>query len=550
MAKIYRFRPSHALHESEQVFATAAAQLPEDWIVVWSYSYQDESGQNREGDFLVFAPDLGIAVIEIKSGALHVDTRSGAWNTSHGDDPFTQLGRETNGVLRRLKSQQAQAPWVAQFLCLPNQDLPIFEHYKHHPRSLFLGRNDLPALRDLIVASLDKAYPNQRAAATPELFLKAFVPENSRDLHLLHPAESLDLQRLTDSHLSQLRRSVAENRRLLVRGPAGSGKTFFGLYEAIDGLKRGEQVLFLCYNRNLAEFLDGQFRRFQSRIGGSGRVDVLTWEDLLKRSLGEAFPCPPEGARQRTAFYDETLPALARQFLASGRVQAQWDRLVVDEAQDLDTASPGAQPGWWDFILAQIHQPEQARICVCLDAEQRPIFRSGVFDLEALQQRLHPVTRVQLFQRLRCTRQIARFLDKLNGEEHPPHPSLPPGLPVETLSIPKAKMLETALEVIQHWIDEHKLAPHEILLLDQPGKNDPGILSSCGEGFGHWPISPAGQTLPGHLRAGSCLKSKGLEASAVLLLGVSLDPESSQRDALITGASRARQLLTVLTAST
>ena len=58
---------------------------------------------------------------------------------------------------------------------------------------------------------------------------------------------------------------------------------------------------------------------------------------------------------------------------------------------------------------------------------------------------------------------------------------------------------------------------------------------------------PAGQTLPGHLRAGSCLKSKGLEAAAVLLLGLSLDPVSTQRDALITGASRARQLLTVLT---
>ena len=155
MPKIYRFRPSHVLHESEQAFAAAAAQLPEDWIVVWSYSYQDESGQNREGDFLVFVPDLGIAVIEIKSGALHVDTRSGAWNTPHGDDPFGQLARETNGVLRRLKSQQAQAPWVAQFLCLPNQDLPIFEHYKHHPRCLFLGRNDLPALKELIVASLD-----------------------------------------------------------------------------------------------------------------------------------------------------------------------------------------------------------------------------------------------------------------------------------------------------------------------------------------------------------------------------------------------------------
>ncbi len=62
------------------------------------------------------------------------------------------------------------------------------------------------------------------------------------------------LLRLTQEQI-QILDMLAEMPRIAVKGPAGSGKTIVATEKAKRLADVGQRVLFLCYNRPLAEFL-------------------------------------------------------------------------------------------------------------------------------------------------------------------------------------------------------------------------------------------------------------------------------------------------------
>lgn len=561
MAFWYHWRGAEEGDAQERWVAERLGRLDDRWIIRWGYLYQTGSDQpQREGDFLIHGPDGRVLVMEVKSGRLRNFVLTGRWE--HADEnPWEQLAAEHGAVLRRLREEAGTnpSPWVEKALCLPQVALLGQEPFLGDIR-----REEVITARDLedFPAWWKRSLPHRRNPLPDSrgLFLRAWARE-------MRPA-ALDLFiRESDRLLLQFQRSEFElleitraNRQLLVEGGPGTGKTFLALAKARQLAEEGpgRRVLFLCFNLALGALL----REMAGKLRlARGEVTVRTWQEVAEEWLARSeIPFqPPAESEAKVRYFNQEIPGLLLLSLEDRPPQPEWDALVVDEAQDHDTAFPpeiGGQdlPGWWHFYLAMLRQGREAPMAVFYDPAQRPGFRDRrLFDPDTLRRTFSQPAHLRLTRALRYTRPIFQFLTRLQGPGTAallaglePHPGLPEGPDVVVRSAPRAEAARVVGEIARAWIRAGLCREHEIVIL---GKHR--LLSSSSLG----PETEVGGMVvreyePGHrnLRYLGIHRAKGLDFLAVILidLGSFADLPEEWQAALFLGASRARQLLAVV----
>lgn len=141
---------------------------------------------------------------------------------------------------------------------------------------------------------------------------------------------NLELLRLTAEQYRALD-GLAENRRVLITGAAGTGKTLLALEEAIRAARQGERVLMLCFSRHLAQFL-------RERTADQPSITTTTlhafMNDLIERS-GRRGELPRASEADLLALFH---PRLAASILRADAALG-FDVMIVDEAQDLLTST-------------------------------------------------------------------------------------------------------------------------------------------------------------------------------------------------------------------
>ena len=71
--------------KSEQkVYKALYEQLPNDWLIVHSLEFIKQTSKynshgDREADFVIFAPQYGVLVIEVKGGGIEYDEQIRQW---------------------------------------------------------------------------------------------------------------------------------------------------------------------------------------------------------------------------------------------------------------------------------------------------------------------------------------------------------------------------------------------------------------------------------------------------------------------------------------
>src|SRR5690606_2345876 len=115
-----------------------------------------------------------------------------------------------------------------------------------------------------------------------------------------------------------LRRLQLSPWRMKVSGRAGSGKTLIGQSLFRDARSRGERVLYLCYNRPLADGLARTLKASDYVM----TVDRLT--ELLPLPRGTFDPVQGSKAFEQRREEFMSSPASADQ---------QYDMIIVDEGQ-------------------------------------------------------------------------------------------------------------------------------------------------------------------------------------------------------------------------
>lgn len=106
MARWIRNPPAECSDPHERRFAELLKGLGKGWTIRWGFYYRDNAGVLREGDFLIFGPDCGLLVLEVKRDRFRAFRPTGRWEgdpTTNRDHPLYQLDQEHAAVIRALE---------------------------------------------------------------------------------------------------------------------------------------------------------------------------------------------------------------------------------------------------------------------------------------------------------------------------------------------------------------------------------------------------------------------------------------------------------------
>ena len=305
---------------------------------------------------------------------------------------------------------------------------------------------------------------------------------------------------------------------------------------------------------------------------------VYQWEELAHHLLGacgmESGAPPAEASREdKLRYYDQELPALLLECVREAEFAdrlPRFDALVVDEAQDHDTAFPDAvgnnntkgECGWWSIYIALLREGTSAPIALFYDNAQRPPFRGrGGFDARLIAGQLSQPAFARLPHALRYTQPIYDFLQTLKSPgteglvaQLSEPDDLPEGPEVITVDLKEAGTEEVRAEVtriIASWVEIGYCLPEDVLILHTRTELKSSVLGAC-ETIAGLPLVEYG-TPPEDgkkaIRHLSINRAKGLDALAVIMVGAEPFQKIRKVDNQYTyfmGASRAKQMLAIV----
>lgn len=371
-----------------------------------------------EIDFVIVC-ERGIACLEIKGGM--VECREGCWifrdryGAEHrkAEGPFAQVIGNMFSLKTAMKEQFPKEQFMKNILFACGVVFPdiVFESHSEEIISEMVYDRRVSDVSKYINDIFDywekRQHYEVRKLSPKDInrivgYLRSdfvFLPTLGERL------ETIDqkLVRLTREQALILN-ALSSNKHLLIQGAAGTGKTILAMEFAKQKCSKGEKVLYLTYNKNLANEI---IRRFT----GQEHIKVINIHALF----GEYVKVDTERiAADPTIYFMEQLPEEFMNVMdtmsKSELKDLQYDCIVMDEGQDI------VKPNYLyalDYLLRG--GLTQGRWAVFYDEMQNiynPEFAEGMDLLETV-----PNTKFKLFINCRNTVQIGTFNSKISNIE-------------------------------------------------------------------------------------------------------------------------------------
>jgi len=507
--------------------------------------YHSLATQNRdergtwigEIDFLLFHPQEGIQLWEVKGGGIRVDGQ-GRWFSqgNRGEfglttTPLAQLQKTTASLLKGLEKalgQSIRLP-IAPVLVFPDTtrwqgnapDLALNDDH-------LLLRNECFPLTEKAIKRRFKNAPFSGSRATNDLPLSS-VNANLIRTRLLRPlcalistatdqADAVEAELFRLSNEQQWVMRLLENiPRMGIFGGAGTGKSILARLRVQQLAEEDKKVLFLCFNNALAD-------EHRKQLAGSTNlenIEIATFHQLCaSRAEAAGLAFQPNKAEDIVGFYNETAPNLLLEALE--KKPESWDALVVDEAQDYLS-------DWWLILNEML--AEKANVTLVADPQQDLYMRGFTLPTDVFSDMVpYPFV---LHQNYRNAHEIATWLKENHVYAADPNDQLPSSnRPVEVFTWKDDKQQLEKLTEQLNKLEEEGFKPKDLLLLT------PHSLAN----------SPAMQGLLAEKPEykASCYNvaaAKGLEARGVLLLDLGTNEWTSKPAMEYVGASRAKVFL-------
>lgn len=342
MAKMYpeHFPKDNPSSGEKKVFEHFKSQAPDNWIVLHSLRLPEHPRVvYGEADFVIIVPRIGVIVLEVKSGGVGFDGTYWIYKDRYGKEtkktrgPFSQakegMFKVIDMISERLGScfDRKHILYGYGVIFTDEENFPkeaivedepwrLYEKSDGDDYSEFMVKlaenftNELRRLRKTVPGNLSESDAEKiRCCLRPEvdciLPLKSFL-EESED----------DIIRLTNEQYACLD-DIRENKRVVIQGGAGTGKTLIAVQAAKEASKEGLKTALFCYNRNLATYL-------KNNLPGLN-VEVCTLH---------TFMCKMAGVYVTEAdkdFFEKELPEKA----CAAIEKSLFDKIFVDEFQDI-----------------------------------------------------------------------------------------------------------------------------------------------------------------------------------------------------------------------
>lgn len=525
-----RIHPDHStvqqLKGAERTFAEILIEyLSDDWLII---SQLDMIAPNRpyEIDFLLVNPQYGLISIEVKGG--EVDVKDGEWyrKESRGGefhfDPSPPRQAQ-NAAFQLRDALKGNHPSFRNLKVSHGVALPDVEAVKgalplEVTREMLFLAGDMTQIEEKVIACIEAAQARHYLSdSLLQNFFQIVLP-SSRMVFQPDAQRTIYREILNHISLEQVRAmaSLDENKRVVVQGSAGTGKTRLAILWARLAMKRGEKTLLTCYNDPLADFLNA--------TSGDRKLPVIQpFLRLIKNLDGITELDEPMESKEKDTFWNETLTA---HVLANiEKIKPMFDTIVVDETQDFAPS--------WVTILEALLLPNGKLLCVADMAQD--LFQRGY--QPPLNDPLW--TKGRLAVNCRNTRQIALLLKKIGGAQ--PATACPTGDPVRFIPArTEHEALSSVRNLISTHTDLHKRKLGDLVIVCRTANERQKLRDLSTE---KTMISDWSNRGLDHVACETYRRIKGLEADHVVVVGFDGDFLAQE---LYVAASRARQNLTII----
>lgn len=516
--------PDDPQRQAEATVFDQFSKLQDKWTIIYSLSWHGErSGRTGDGeaDFVLLHPQYGFFVAEVKGGE-RVFIENGQWYTKpHGRqqsekirDPFEQALSASKTIDRWL-SENWQGPKLSplgHFVVFPGH-IQIGDISPAGRRDIIVDRKDLSNLLPTL-QRISKHWSRTQNLTSKQMdeIVAALRPSIAFELDTRIAVEHAQrgMKELTQQQLTILA-AIRRQKRLVVNGSAGTGKTILATESARFHAESGMKTLFLCFNRPLGE-------KLQKHLSGTRNLTVGSFHSFAKNQVDIA-----------SLTYDEfeDIPYLLGE--AASLNKTSFDAVIIDEAQDF-------KADWWEALLELCRDPANTIFHVFRDVNQ------DVYEGESTPF-LESFSSADLSLNCRNTIQIAERVHALGRLSTTPQSQDGPS-PVFQVVSARSGVERRLTETISTWMRTTGLSLDEITVLtDTAELADTWFGSSVGE-------FKLGDGTKETIRVETIQRFKGLESEAVLCVfdtdrAYADDDRDLERLGYV-GLSRAKVLLSVL----
>ena len=478
----------------------------EDIFVFHELRIQSARERNREFEIdFVVATNKYIVCVEVKGGKINYDPVSGKW-TQNGHSfasPVDQAIGNKHAFLNRFRSDlsEIQVYWA---VCFPDvtvsgqlppevTDINILDSVKlGYINEYFksIESNAHAVNRDHVFPSKNARYAFKRILGT---LTRGFGFEPSIASRL--QSNELVFAELLQQQLDVIS-GLEDNKKLMIKGDAGTGKSLVGLHQLFKRYEMNEKVLFLTFNRQLAKNFSYLVNR-DFTLREDEEIEITNFHQMARRAITEVDASWWDSFEAKESeFWDLEVPSKLDECLPMSSYT--YDFIVIDEAQDfLDV--------WMEPIM-KLMKPE-GRISLLMDAKQDVYQRSTDFANQGF-------TSFRLDKVIRSSKQNTEFVNLFLNMDLTSHQKVPVGNDVVDL-----RSLTSKVEAFNDSIASLGIPVEKVTFIYHPD-NGLGSFENYKMGRNTIKKNRSPYARRGEIAAVSVKFMKGLESDIVAIVGI------------------------------
>jgi len=320
--------------------------LTKNWIVLHSLGIENhQTAMFGEIDFLVLASNLGVYALEVKGGRVRREDGVWVYTDKYGIEhkkprgPFEQASEGMYSVFSELSKKGDK-----KLSRIIHGYGVMFPDIEYNNEDIDASQNQIFDLRDkeYVGRYIKRLSEYNKSKATEKKVIVLYPTEDDVNdiLQILRNdfdrAVPLKIKiEYSEENLIQLTKEqykvidgLSYNKRCLINGAAGTGKTVLAIKNAKESDLKNKKVALFCYNLLLRNELKTHFQDEEFKPSYIGSFTEFL-EELVRRHTSFDF----KSIKDYSHFYSKDLPLLAIEALDKNPVL--FDKIIIDEAQDI-----------------------------------------------------------------------------------------------------------------------------------------------------------------------------------------------------------------------